>query len=160
MGLRGINSVGWTIPWGKDLQHPRPYRALHPEQLHGTKWCEKDADGEYVWDLELIARPWRAKMPPGWRLIIGDYPLAFSENWHTFSGCVDANYRIMDGRIGSFFTYDEPIDPEFNYYNIETVLAIKKNFTIPKGSVTFSMIPYYDPDYQAPPFTGFPKFNP
>jgi len=161
LGLRGINSVGWTIPWPKPISGDKSYLAFHPEQLHGTKWCEQTADGEYVWDIILEAIPWRAKMSPGWRLIVGDYPLAFSENWHTFSGCVDANYNInKDGQLGSFFTYEEPIDPEFNYYNIETVLAIKKGFAIPGGCVTYSMIPYYDPDYRAPAFRGFPDFNP
>ena len=160
LGLRGINSVGWTIPWGKNFQHSSLHMIFHPEQLHGTKWCEKDADGEYIWDIVLHPLPWRAKMSPGWRLIVGDYPLDFSQNWHTFSGCVDANYFIHNEQLGSFFTYDEPIDPEFNYYNIETVLAIKKGVIIPKGSVTFSMIPYYDPDYQAKMFTGYSNFNP
>jgi hypothetical protein len=73
---------------------------------------------------------------------------------------VDANYKINDdGQLGSFYKYDEPIDPNFNYYNIETVMAIKQDFKIPLGVVTFSIIPYYDPDYQAPEFKGYPSFD-
>ena len=160
LGLRGINSVGWTI-----IDPTYPYIGgdvvFHPEQLHGTKWCEKNSSGEYIWKIVLKALPWRAKMAPGWRLIVGDYPLAFSEDWHTFSGCVDANYKINnDGQLGSFYKYDEPIDPNFNYYNIETVMAVKQDLiATPSGAVTFSIIPYYDPDYQAPEFKGFPSFD-
>jgi hypothetical protein len=38
-------------------------------------------------------------------------------------------------------------------------MAIKQDFKIPLGVVTFSIIPYYDPDYQAPEFKGYPSFD-
>jgi hypothetical protein len=39
-------------------------------------------------------------------------------------------------------------------------MAVKRDLiaTTP-GAVTFSIIPYYDPDYQAPEFKGFPSFD-
>ena len=147
LGLRGINNLGWTLktPWDMDRGGAHEF---HPEQLHGTRWSEKDENGEYIWGIYLIKYPWRAKMAKGFRLLISDYPLEFSTEWYTFSGCVDANYRIDEnGQLGGMYWYDEPIDLNFDYFNVETVVAIKKGYDIPAGVVSFVITPVWDPDY-------------
>lgn len=150
LGLRGVNTVGWTLPHKWDVD--RGHLEFHPEQLHGTKWAEKDSHGEYVWRLLLIAYPWRAKLPRGFRLLMADYPLEFSNDWHTFSGCVDANYRLDENQqMGSIYWFDEPMDSDYNYYNIENVVAIRKGCCIPAGTVSFSIIPLWDPDHDSTP---------
>jgi hypothetical protein len=169
LGLRGIRTVGWTIPTqdeitgGYDGLNRGSYCQswLHPEMLHGTSWCAKDQHDKYVWTIKIISFPWRAKMRQGFRLMITSYPLDWSTDWFCFSGCVDANYHTRDGRnIGSFWDFEETIDPEYRYYNVETVMAIKtSNAKIPPGSLIFSMIPIWDPEYQPAEFKGFPNIN-
>ncbi len=146
LGLRGINSLGWTLTSNWNII--KGQIEFHPEQMHGTRWAEKDEQGEYVWRIFLRSYPWRAKMPKGFRILIADYPLEFSTEWYTFSGCVDANYVVDEQQqMGGIYHYDEPIDPDFNYFNIETVFALKKNCCIPAGTVSFSIIPVWDPDH-------------
>jgi hypothetical protein len=159
LGLRGVNSVGWTLTTEWNWEPTSVQKIFHPEQLHGTCWAEKNDDGEYVWGIYLRTYPWRAKMAKGHRLLIADYPLEFSTDWHIFSGCVDANYNVFNQQLGGIYHYDEPIDPEYNYYNIETVIAVKKNCHIPKDTVTFTIIPIWDPDYQKPEWRGFPDLK-
>lgn len=146
LGLRGINSLGWTLTTGWPITHGEVQ--FHPEQMHGTPWAEKDSQGQYIWNLYLKTYPWRAKMKKGFRLLIADYPLEFSQAWHTFSGCVDANYRVNENQqLGSIYWFDEPIDPEYNYFNIETVIAIKKGCHIPSQTVNFVIVPVWDPEH-------------
>lgn len=148
LGLRGMSSVGYTIPVWYDHKPNPGWKEMHPEQLHGTKWTEKDTDGNYIWGIWLISYPWRARMDKGWRLMITGNTLEFSPDWHVFAGCVDANYRVIDGQLGSRWKYDNPVDTCYNYYNIEMVIALKKNKTIPIGTAMFTLIPLYDPEYQ------------
>jgi hypothetical protein len=146
LGLRGINTLGWTLTSAWNIS--KGPLEFHPEQLHGTRWSEKDEQGQYIWNIFLFFYPWRAKMAKGFRLLIADYPLDFGTDWHTFSGCVDANYRVDEQQqLGSMYWYDEPIDPEYNYFNVETVVAIKKGCFIPANTVTFTMVPVWDPEY-------------
>ena len=146
LGLRGINNLGWTLRSSWNMN--KGQQEFHPEQLHGTPWAEKDKNGEYIWGIYLKTYPWRAKMSKGFRLLISNYPLEFSTDWYTFSGCVDANYKIdEDGQLGGMYWYDEPIDPDFDYFNIENVIAIKKGCYIPVGVVSFVITTVWDPDY-------------
>lgn len=169
LGLRGIKSLGYTIPlpeqlnWYPELQDARHWwkeQLLHPEMLHGSRWCTNN-QGHYDWNIKIISFPWRAKMAPGWRLMITAHPLNWSPDWHCFSGCVDANFRVSaDGHdIGEFWNFPQPIDTDYNYYNVETVLAIRENsMPIDAGECFFSMVPVYDPDYQPAVFKHHPQF--
>jgi hypothetical protein len=170
LGLKGIRSLGWTIPIQEEIdsicneQDKKSYRQayLHPEMLNGTKWNQLDNRNKCVWNIKIISLPWRAKMSKGFRLLIGAYPLEWSNDWFCFSGCVDSNYRVTDFRnIGSFWDFEESIDTNFNYYNVEFVIAIKEQpqVKIPSNSLVFSMIPVWDPDYEPAQFKGFPSFN-
>jgi hypothetical protein len=86
-------------------------------------------------------------MALGWRLLILPYLLDWSGDWHEFAGTVEPNYHIVNGTgIGSGLKWTQPILNEYNYYNIETVLAIKRSATIAQGTVTFTAVPMYDPD--------------
>ena len=80
-------------------------------------------------------------------MIILPYLLDWSNNWHEFAGSVDPNYEIHYGTsIGTGLKWDIPIDAQYNYYNLETVLAFKRSYVIEKGTVTFCALPYYDPE--------------
>jgi len=172
LGLRGVKSVGYTIP----LSEPLVFNAvdpssrdlgraeilLHPEMLHGTIWSEKQKNNDdYEWGIKIISWPWRAKLPKHWRLLVTAYPLEWSNDWFCFSGCVDANYQISENghNINSFWDWAEAIDLNFNYFNVETVIAVRKNSApIPAGTCLFSMVPLYDPNYTPATFKGHPSF--
>jgi hypothetical protein len=155
LGLRGASQLGWTIPLDAVLhtgitQGTWRYGHLLQEMLHGTPWAQKVA-GEYVWDRPMIlAWPWRAKMAPGWRLLMNDYPLDWHQDFHCFTGYVDANHG------SGFWGWSQEMHKEFNYYNVETVVIMKKQARINTGSAVFSMIPVYEPTYVPKTFTGYP----
>jgi hypothetical protein len=86
-------------------------------------------------------------MAPGWRLLILPYLLDWSTDWAEFSGTVEPNYDIQNGTsIGSALNWNTPIDPQFNYYNLETVVAFKRNTVITAETLTFCAVPLYDPE--------------
>lgn len=168
MGLRGIRTVGWTIPLGYGINQfignlgvqGRKETMLHPAMITGSRFDRRLDNGRYEWEIRILSFPWRAKMQPGWRLMITAHPLTWSDEWFCFSGCVDANYRSDGRNIGHFWNFDYDIDPDYNYYNVEVVMALKSTFPIvPVGTCVFSMVPIYDPDYQVPEFKEFPNFN-
>jgi hypothetical protein len=152
LGLRGLLDIGYSLPIENSWQgnYVRCVK-LHPEQLHGTIWTEMDSQNNYVWDIFIVSFPWRAKMPPGWRLLINDYPLNWHADYHCFTGAVDANHEIIDGcNIGSLWNYDYKIDEHYNYFNLETVLAVKHHshpVWTKAGACIFSAIPVYAPDH-------------
>lgn len=164
LGFRGIANLGYTIPLPETVDGLDTYfnrGRLHPEMLYGTKWANRPGnnwiqpDGEidhspYEYRVRLLHWPWRARMAPGWKLIILPYLLDWTNDWNEFAGCVEPNYRISsDGcSIGHGLKWTQPIDTNYNYYNLETVLAIKRTVNIPAGTVTFCAVPYYDPEME------------
>jgi len=154
-GLRGVSQLGYTIPLDGALhngvtQGSWRYSQLLQEMLHGSRWAEK-IDDAYVWDKpRIVAFPWRAKMAPGWRLLMNDYPLDWAEDFHCFTGFVEANHG------SGFWGWEKPMDPAFNYYNVETVVIMKNQTRIASGSAVFSMVPIYDPDYIPKPYGSYP----
>jgi hypothetical protein len=174
LGLRGIRTLGWTIPLSHDLANPSDYLThdgnigrkeigLHPAMLTGSGFDQKRSDGRYQWQVRILSFPWRAQMAPGWRLMITAHPLVWSPDWFCFSGCVDANYRHDSVNIGNFWDFKYNMDLSLNYYNVEVVIAIRscegRTVTIPAGTCLFSMIPIWDPEYQRKEFKEFPNFN-
>jgi hypothetical protein len=156
LGMRGLLDIGYSLPieYAPGGNYSKIVK-LHPEQLHGTRWAEIDQQNNYIWDIFIVSFPWRAKMPPGWRLLINDYPLDWHADYHCFTGAVDANYEIRNNGcdIGSLWNYDYKIDEHHNYFNLETVLAIKQHSSGVKiwtkaGACIFSAIPVYDPDHK------------
>jgi len=172
LGLRGIRNMGWTIPLTHNLtsaKYPsydgnlgRKEVSLHPAMLTGSGFDQVSSDGCYEWEIRLISFPWRAQMAPGWRLMITAHPLTWSRDWFCFSGCVDA-YQHHGENNGNFWNFEYPMDPSQSYYNVELVIAVrsdaKSTIIIPKGTCLFSMIPVYDPTYQAMELKEFPNFN-
>lgn len=120
---------------------------LHPAMLLGSPWAQKDCHGDYVYNMILLAWPWRAKLPQGWRLYIAAHPFDWSPDYHVFTGCVDANYEVIGNNINQLWHFDHAIDPDYNYFNVELVVAIKHGARIPQGRCVFNMIPVYDPDH-------------
>jgi hypothetical protein len=158
LGFRGISQIGYTIPLPEELTLYDTYfnrGRLHPDMIHGTKWANKEdgrrwAPGDtspYEYGIRLLHWPWRAKMARGWRLLLLPYLLDWSNDWNEFAGTVEPNYHIVDGTgIGSGLKWTQPVDTQYNYYNIETVIAIHRAKTIPQGTVTFCAVPYFDPE--------------
>lgn len=159
LGFRGLVNIGYTIPLPETIDEYDTFFSrghLHPEMLHGTMWANKTVDGTpwtkndsspYEYRLRLLFWPWRAKMSPGWRLIIFPYLLDWNSDWYEFSGAVEPNIHVVNNTgIGSGLKWSQPIDPAYNYYNIETVVAFKRTAEIQKGTVIFCAIPMFDPD--------------
>ena len=157
LGFRGITNLGYTIPLPETLDGFDTYFSrgrLHPGMLYGTKWANigtkpwvNDDASLYEYRIKLLYWPWRARMAPGWRLLILPYLLDWSDDWHEFAGSVDPNYDVVDGTgIGVGLKWTQPIDHNYNYYNLETVIAFKRHVTIAKGIVTFCAVPLYDPE--------------
>lgn len=157
LGFRGIVNVGYTIPLPETLDQYDTYFSrgrLHPEMIHGTRWANKgekpwthDDYSLYEYRFRLLHWPWRARMPKGWRLLILPYLLDWSDNWNEFSGTVEPNYHIVNGTsIGTGLKWDQQIDTNYNYYNLETVIAFKRSYDVPAGTVTFTAVPYFDPE--------------
>ena len=157
LGFRGIANVGYTIPLPETLDGYDTYFSqgrLHPEMLHGTHWANQgtvpwasDDHSLYEYRIRLLHWPWRARLAPGWRLLILPYLLDWSNDWNEFAGTVEPNYEIKFGNsIGDGLKWTQPIDHNYNYYNLETVIAYKRSVTVAKGTVTFCAVPLYDPE--------------
>jgi len=161
LGFRGLASVGFTIPLPETLDGYDTYFSrgrLHPEMLSGTQWANKPGGpwkepngsidyGPYEYRIRLLHWPWRAKMSPGWRLLILPYLMDWHPDWQSFAGAVEPNYNICFGTsIGTSLKWSQPIDPQYNYYNLETVVAFRRTTTIPEGTVSFTAVPLYDPE--------------
>ena len=158
LGFRGISQIGYTIPLPEEITLYDTYfnrGRLHPDMIHGTKWANSEPGrrwapndtSPYEYSIRLLHWPWRARMAPGWRLLILPYLLDWSDDWHEFAGSVEPNYRVINGTgVGLGLKWTQPIDDNYNYYNIETVIAVKRSACVPQGTVTFSLIPYYDPE--------------
>lgn len=160
LGFRDLIQVGYTMPLPETVTLYDTYfnrGRLHPDMLSGTCWANQRNDGAqwapgdtspYEYGIRLLHWPWRARMAPGWRLLILPYLLDWSTDWHEFAGTVAPNYNITrDGcGVGHGLKWSQPVDTEYNYYNIETVVAVKRSATIPAGTVTFTAVPLYDPE--------------
>jgi len=155
MGFRGLMDIGYTMPLpevvgGGDSEFAKG--RLHPEMIHGTQWAKQgggpwtdptSATGfdpsPYQYRIKLLHWGWRAKMAPGWRMLTLPTLWDWSEDFNTFSGAQSANLE------SSSCIYSIPIDPAYCYYNIETVMAIRRDRMIPKGTITFCVVPIYQP---------------
>ena len=150
--------MGYAIPLPEEVTCYDTYfnrGRLHPDMIAGTPWARHepgrqwapDDYSEYEYSIRLLHWPWRARMTPGWRLLILPYLLDWSQDWTEFSGTVEPNYEVNHGTdIGTGLKWTQPIDYEYNYYNIETVVALRRGTTIPKGTLTMCLLPYFDPE--------------
>lgn len=152
-GFRGLLDIGYTIPLPEDITGGDSYFCrgrLHPEMVHGTMWANKpggpwaEPSGEidysaYEYRIKLLIWPWRAKMAPGWRMLILPNLWDWSADFNSFSGAQAANLP------SSACNWGLPTDPNYNYYNIETVMAIRRDKKVPVGSITFTAVPIYQP---------------
>lgn len=170
LGFRGIAHVGYTIPLPETITGYDTYFSrgrLHPDMLYGTPWAERSDHGPWIepdgtqdsspwkYRLRLLHWPWRARMAPGWRLLILPYLLDWNQDWQEFAGMVEPNYDIQHGtQIGSALNWTQPIDHAHNYYNLETVLAVRRDRHVAKGTVTFAAVPYFDPDMEQQQLAG------
>ena len=157
LGFRGLATLGYTIPLPEELTGYDTYFSrgrLHPDMLYGTKWANTGTEpwtpndpSPYKYCIRLLHWPWRARMAPGWRLLILPYLLDWSNDWNEFAGTVEPNYDIQNGTgIGSGLKWTQTIDHNYNYYNLETVIAFKRSVTVAKDTVTFCAVPLYDPE--------------
>lgn len=164
VGFRGLLDIGYTMPLPVPVGGWQTHFAsgnLHPEMVHGTPWAEKPGgpwndptepnDGKdyspYRYRMKLLFWPWRAKMAPGWRMMILPNPWEWHTEWQAFAGAPRANYQVNNSGtgLGNYSTWELPLDLAYNYFNIETVLAVHREHVIPAGTVTFWAVPVYDP---------------
>jgi len=157
LGFRGLATLGYTIPLPEELTGYDTYFSrgrLHPDMLYGTKWANTGTEpwtqndqSPYEYCIRLLHWPWRARMAPGWRILILPYLLDWPADWHEFAGMVEPNYDVCNGTsIGSGLKWTQSIDHNYNYYNLETVIAFRRSVTVAKGTVTFCAVPLYDPE--------------
>ena len=157
LGFRGLATLGYTIPLPEELTGYDTYFSrgrLHPEMLYGTRWANTgikpwadDDNSLYEYRIRLLHWPWRARMAPGWRMLILPYLLDWPADWNEFAGIVEPNYDVRNGTsIGSGLKWTQSIDHNYNYYNLETVIAFKRSVTVVKDTVTFCAVPLYDPE--------------
>jgi hypothetical protein len=157
LGFRGLANLGYSIPLPETLTGFDTYFSrgrLHPDMLYGTRWANRGQQpwtqhdsSLYEYCVRLLHWPWRAKMAPGWRLLILPYLLDWPEHWNEFAGTVEPNYDVHHGTsIGSGLKWTQTIDTTYNYYNLETVLAFRRGTTVDKGTVTFCAVPLFDPE--------------
>jgi len=164
VGFQGLLNIGYSMPLPVEVGGWQTHFAsgsLHPEMVHGTPWAEKpggpwnDASdthngkdwSPYKYRMKLLFWPWRARMAPGWRMMIVPNLWEWHTEWHAFSGAPKANYHVNFEKtgLGSHSKWDIPLDTNYNYYNLETVLAVHREHVIPAGTVTFWAIPIYEP---------------
>jgi len=158
VGFRGLVDIGYTIPLPEAITLYDTYfnrGRLHPDMLSGTEWahCEpgrrwaEDDTSPYKYGIRLLCWPWRARMAPGWRLLILPYLLDWNANWQEFAGAVEPNHEIEQGTgLGVNLVWHQTIDTRYNYYNLETVVAVRRDATIATGTPTFTAVPIYDPE--------------
>jgi len=151
LGFRGLAQVGYTIPLPETITTYDTYFSrgrLQPAMISGTPWAEQHASGAYLYALRLLHWPWRARMALGWRLLILPDLMDWHPNWQAFAGTVEPTYnRAQDGcGVGHGMKWSQPIDDQYNYYNLETVVAFRRTTVIPAGTVTFTAVPLYDPE--------------
>lgn len=145
-GLQGIRGLGWIMPLPMDIggeQNVISRKIVVPDMLHGTHWNDRDAFGNHIWDLTVIFWPWRARLTKGWSMLTMAYPIEWSPDWFSFAGMPPANYSVNTEKnsVGNMYQWEQPLDTDrYDYYNIETVHAFKRDTIIPKGSVTFSLV--------------------
>lgn len=164
VGFRGLLDIGYTIPLPVPVGGWQTHFAsgnLHPEMVHGTPWAEKPGGpwndptepntgkdfSPYRYRMKLLFWPWRARMAPGWRLMILPNPWEWHTEWQAFAGAPRPNYQFNNSHtgLGNYSNWELPIDENYNYSNIETVLAVHREHVIPAGTVTFWAVPVYDP---------------
>lgn len=158
LGFRGLANIGYTIPLPETITGHDTYFArgrVQAPMIEGTIFSNKsdkpwtnDDTSLYEYTFRLLHFPWRAKMAKGWRLLILPYLLDWSNDWNEFAGIVEPNYDVQHGtQVGSSLKYSTPIDPEYNYYNVETVIALKRAIgKVSKGTLTFCAVPLFDPE--------------
>ena len=157
LGFRGLANIGYTIPLPETLDGYDTYFSrgrVHPDMLHGTIWANvgdkpwtDDDTSLYEYRTKLLHWPWRARMAPGWRLLLLPYLLDWGQDWNEFSGAVEPNYRVCNGTdIGLGLKWTQTVDTNYNYYNLETVIAFKRSVVVPKDTLIFCAVPLFDPD--------------
>lgn len=165
LGFRGMLDIAWTMPLPVDVGGAQTHFAsgnLHPEMIHGTPFADKPGGpwpdpmettcgmdfSPYRYRIKLLFWPWRAKMAPGWRLMIIPNPWIWPTEWQSFAGAPRPNWLINNTNtgLGDASVWQLQLEPGYNYINIETVLAVKREYVIPAGTITFWAIPVYSPD--------------
>tara|TARA_R110002060_G_scaffold51447_2_gene62429 strand:+ start:1084 stop:1767 length:684 start_codon:yes stop_codon:yes gene_type:complete len=158
IGFRGLANIGYTIPLPEDLDGYDTYFArgrVQPQMMPGTIFANKGTapfasgdDSLYEYRMKILNYPWRAKMAKGWRLLILPYLLDWSHDWQEFAGIVEPNFDVYNGtQLSTAMKWSTPLDPEYNYYSLQTVIATKRRLPkLVKGTLTFCAVPLFDPE--------------
>ena len=144
LGLRGLLHNTFTIPMPVSYNGEQNIicrKIFHPEMLHGTMFADK-MDDDYEWDFALIAFPWRARLNKGYILQVQEHGLEWSNNLKVFTAQIPANHNFNEVKngFGNLYSWEqEPNTDQYNYCNIEVVIAHKKNFKIDVNDAFFSI---------------------
>ncbi len=159
-GMQGLQDVGYTMALPESIGGGDSHFVsgkLHPEMLHGTPWAQQGPGpwpdptnhggidtSPYVYRILLLHWPWRARMAPGWRMLFLPNLWHWDPGYNVFSAAprpyISTDHR--DGKsFGSRVRYETEIMPGFNYHNIETVVAVRRDTRIDAGSRIFTMVP-------------------
>lgn len=142
-GMREHLKHSYTIPLYEQFTGDESWyvrKIFQPEMMYGTKFCDKDQQGNYIWDFALFAFPWRAKLPKGHSIMTSPYGLEWIDGLEIFTGIAPTDLPIIEGKNSTtnLWSYNLPIDEAYSYANIEGVIAYKKGILLEKNTVLFS----------------------
>ncbi len=145
-GIQGLTRLSFTIPMPFDIDEKENVlsrRILVTEMVHGTMWDERDDQGKNLWNLLAIFWPWRARVSKGHRILVTEHGLDWDPDYHTFSGATPPNHNPNPEKngFGNMYRWEQNTDTDrYNYFNIETIIALRSRKTLKKGQLVFSLL--------------------
>ena len=143
-GFRSLIMNTYTIPMPLEYNGEENVicrKVLQPEMLHGTIYAKR-TESIHDWDFALIAFPWRARLAKGFAIQVQEHGLIWSNDLKVFTGILPPNHnpnKVKNG-FGNLYTWEQIPDVDnYNYCNIEIVIAHKKNFRLSINDVFCSI---------------------
>jgi len=145
-GIQGLTRLSFTIPMPFDMteqENVLSRRILVTEMVHGTMWDERDEQGNNLWNILAIFWPWRARVSKGYRILVTEHGLDWNPDYHTFSGATPPNHNPNPEKngFGNMYSWEQKTDADqYNYFNIETITALRSGKTLKKDDLVFSLL--------------------
>ena len=145
-GIQGLTRLSFTMPMPFDMteqENVLSRKILVTEMVHGTMWDERDHQGNNLWNMLAIFWPWRARLSKGYRILVTEHGMDWNPAYHTFSGATPPNHNPNPEKneFGNMYRWEQDLDiTKYNYFNIETIMALRTGKTLNKGDLTFSIL--------------------
>ena len=145
-GIQGLTRLSFTIPMPFDMteqENVLSRRILVTEMVHGTVWDQRDQQGNNLWNILAIFWPWRARVSKGYRILVTEHGLDWNPDYHTFSGATPPNHNPNPEKngFGNMYQWEQKTDTDqYNYFNIETITALRAGKTLKKDDLVFSLL--------------------